>query len=773
MSSGFQYLPKPPRVWSRVQNRCSTNTDNSSLVYVPLSNEYMPQADANYKTQMYVKGNVLQYKKNSSSLTKQQKYSLISKGMWVGKKSYATQSETYTNPNTTSLLRVNYSNIPFPNVIVGYPNNISGPFQYNVANPFDCSTNLLQDGGNLVCNAVVSPCTGEVTQTFTEQQCFPTTCSNVPGPITDLCWNPKIQTWYPKNRTTMNNSGTKWPDNYKGFVSAVKPEPPTLLTIYGGCGTISLTWSYIESACIPVSNFYIFANDVLVEILSYEYTSTTLTGLSFNTTYSVYIKSVSNTTLSEKSNTLTTTTLPLPSAPSNLTGSAGCGFIDISWDAGTGVCLYYYNIYLNGSLYESISSSLTSTTIYNLNYNTTYSIYVKSGSSASGSGESGESNVISLTTLSLPTITLSATNNYKSIYLSWVISGTCTSLISSYNIYLNNVLYSNVSSSTTSINITGLNVDTSYNCLIESVISSSIIITSNEVNVYLNSLYFTSLTPTIDISNNYYILTFDTSGTITFYYDYTITLIAVGGGGGGGGEIYSNPGGNLTLDIKYGAGGGGGGIGLLGLDISANTPYTITIGNYGTQGSETTAGGNGSYTEFTDGTYNLTATGGTGGARTTFIGAEGMSNTTFTNYIFFTGYTGGNGGRGAEYYSDNPFAPPVINDPANNGGDSTTLAMPINVNGFQFSYSGGGAGGSNVYGTDATGGGAGNAGVGGIIRTTQGPGGNAYDASSSSILTTYGSGGGGGGYFLSSPQDNTIGGYGAPGVLIIIYYDAS
>ena len=192
MSSGFQYLPKPPRVWSRVQNRCSTNTDHSSLVYVPLSNEYIPQADANYKTQMYVKGNVLQYKKNSSSLTKQQKYSLISKGMWVGKKSYATQSVTYTNPNTTSLLRVNYSNIPFPNVIVGYPNNISGPFQYNVPNPFDCSTNLLQDGGNLVCNAVVSPCSGEVIQTFTEQQCFPTTCSNVPGPITDLCWNPKI-----------------------------------------------------------------------------------------------------------------------------------------------------------------------------------------------------------------------------------------------------------------------------------------------------------------------------------------------------------------------------------------------------------------------------------------------------------------------------------------------------------------------------------------------------------------------------------------------------
>jgi hypothetical protein len=402
MSSGFQYNPKPPRVWSRVQNRCSTNTDHSSLVYVTLTNQTMSQAEANYKTQMYIKGNVLQYKGNSSSLTKQQKYSLIAKGNWVGKKSYATQSDKYTNPNTTSLLRVNYSNIPFPNVIVGYPNNISGPFQYNVPNPFDCSTNLLQDGGNLVCNAVVNPCSGEIIQTFKEEKCFPTTCSNVPGKIQDLCWDPKIQTWFPKTRTTMSNSGTKWPEGYKGFVSAVKPEPPTILTIYGGCGIIDLTWSYINSACIPVSNFYIFVNDVLFQIISYDYTSTTINDLNFDTTYYVYIKSVSNTTLSEKSNILTVTTLPFPLAPSNLTGSAGCGIIDISWNAVTGECLYYYNIYLDNSLYQSVSSSVTSATIYGLNYSTTYSIYIKS---VSNTKLSEKSNTLTTTTLTLPSPT--------------------------------------------------------------------------------------------------------------------------------------------------------------------------------------------------------------------------------------------------------------------------------------------------------------------------------------------------------------------------------
>jgi hypothetical protein len=412
MSSGFQYNPKPPRVWSRVQNRCSTNNDNSSLVYVPLTNQTMTQAEANYKTQMYNKGNVLQYKNNSSSLTKQQKYALMAKGKWVGKKSYATQSETYTNPNTTSLLRANYSNIPFPNVIVGYPNNISGPFQYNVTNPFDCSTNLLQDGGNLVCNAVVNHCSGEIIQTFKEEKCFPTTCSNVPGKIQDLCWDPKIQTWLPKNRTNMNNSGTKWPEGYKGLVSAVKPAPPTILTIYGGCGTIDITWSYAVCNCLPISYFYIFIDNTLLKIVSYEYTSTTITDLNFNTKYSIYIKSTSNKIQSDKSNILTTTTLPLPSAPSNLTGSAGCGFIDISWNVVTGSCDFYYNIYVNNGLYEYLSSSITSTTLYNLNYNTTYSIYIKTAVINGNGSEPGKSNILTLTTSSLTTPILTI-NKYE------------------------------------------------------------------------------------------------------------------------------------------------------------------------------------------------------------------------------------------------------------------------------------------------------------------------------------------------------------------------
>ena len=56
----------------------------------------------------------------------------------------------------------------------------------------------------------------------TTQKYYPTTDSDVPGKAELLYWDSRLQTWYPRQRYTMNNSGTKWPEGYKGFISAVK-----------------------------------------------------------------------------------------------------------------------------------------------------------------------------------------------------------------------------------------------------------------------------------------------------------------------------------------------------------------------------------------------------------------------------------------------------------------------------------------------------------------------------------------------------------------------
>lgn len=215
--SSTTYNPIPTRFWSRVQTVC-TNDElrQSEFVYLPLSNRTIPRAQAIIETQMLIKGNVLQYKKNSSSLTKKQRYSQICKGAWTNRtKNYATQSQTYTNPNTNSLLRVNSVDLQV---------TPSGIYQYDIKNPFNCPLNSIQEGGNLICNTTVNPCTNQIIQQTKVNLCFPTSSSNVPGRVIDLCWNPKVDTWYAKPRRTMNNSGNKWPINYKGLISACQPK---------------------------------------------------------------------------------------------------------------------------------------------------------------------------------------------------------------------------------------------------------------------------------------------------------------------------------------------------------------------------------------------------------------------------------------------------------------------------------------------------------------------------------------------------------------------
>ena len=334
MSNGIVYNPRPPRVWSRVQNSCTTNQNDTNIandiVYIPLTKQYVTPAQAQMQAQMLQKGNILQYKKNSANLTKSQKYSRISQGLAsTRRKCYATQSQTYTNPNTSSLLRVNYTNIPYPNDIVGQPNNPSGPYQPNVPNPFDCSSNLLQDGGNLVCNAIVNPCTGQIIEQFQSyQKCYLSTCSDVPGLPVELCWYPGTQTWYPRNTYTMNNSLNKWPEGYKGFVSAVTPVPPNLTISSNATNTVAiLSWSMVITNALPISNYRIYQNGSFIETVSYTTTTLTLSNLTPYETYTFYVVAISgeltaNILVSEPSNTVSVYLVPITrtitSAPVNM-----------------------------------------------------------------------------------------------------------------------------------------------------------------------------------------------------------------------------------------------------------------------------------------------------------------------------------------------------------------------------------------------------------------------------------------------------------------------
>jgi hypothetical protein len=107
------------------------------------------------------KAEILNYKKNSSNLTKQQYYALLAKGNGPSaKRSWGTQGDAYTDPN------------------------ISG---------------LPQVGNTILCNS-------------DQIICAPTSSSDVPGNVMQLCYNPAVPViGYNEPNQFRTYVGTKWP----------------------------------------------------------------------------------------------------------------------------------------------------------------------------------------------------------------------------------------------------------------------------------------------------------------------------------------------------------------------------------------------------------------------------------------------------------------------------------------------------------------------------------------------------------------------------------
>jgi len=260
---GPEYNPNPTRLWSRFENNCVFQTGDGispvEQIYIPLLRRYVTVESLHFQLAVLKKGNVLQYKKNSSNITKKQKYSQIARGNWTNRTTtWATQTETYTNPNTNMLQRINYSNItstgipttdpitrcpistlnknvsfmppPTPTLNLNNGNNgnngnkkghspilpppqvISSNQNSNTQNivilipspipptiPVITTPNIIiPDGGTLLCNTTENICTGEITVKISPIQCVPTSSSDVPGPIMGLCYDDSLPTYYPK-----------------------------------------------------------------------------------------------------------------------------------------------------------------------------------------------------------------------------------------------------------------------------------------------------------------------------------------------------------------------------------------------------------------------------------------------------------------------------------------------------------------------------------------------------------------------------------------------
>jgi hypothetical protein len=106
------------------------------------------------------KAEILKYKANSSNITKKQQYANAASNRWLTgrKRSWATQTVTYTNPNTSALQRVG-------NVLVCNNNNV---------------------------------------------RCTLTSGADVPGKVQPLCYDPTVPLYNYKVTTTYNGGGGKY-----------------------------------------------------------------------------------------------------------------------------------------------------------------------------------------------------------------------------------------------------------------------------------------------------------------------------------------------------------------------------------------------------------------------------------------------------------------------------------------------------------------------------------------------------------------------------------
>ena len=258
---GPNYNPNPPRLWSRVENNCifqnGNDYDPNELIYVPVLKRYVTAGSIDFQLAVLRKGNILQYKKNSSNITKNQRYAQIARGNWTNRTTtWATQTETYTNPNTNMLQRINYSSInsdgtstldpitrcPLlppkkafsfmpPSSDMGFDSGITLPDEKKAPilpppPPADQNQNIsvlippplpptipeavaiivIPDGGTLICNTTENICTGEVVVKISPTLCVPTSASDVPGPLMGLCYDDSLPTYYPKTTRTYASS---------------------------------------------------------------------------------------------------------------------------------------------------------------------------------------------------------------------------------------------------------------------------------------------------------------------------------------------------------------------------------------------------------------------------------------------------------------------------------------------------------------------------------------------------------------------------------------
>jgi fibronectin type 3 domain-containing protein len=217
---------------------------------------------------------------------------------------------------------------------------------------------------------------------------------------------------------SLNSSGESSPSNpIQTWTLPTSPKAPDLS---GGMGIISVSWDAVQGA----QYYRVYSSTGPGLPLSATDTTDTsgsslnLEGLLAGTEYTVALEALNPSGHSELSNHVTTATIP--SRPSGLSAQGAARSISVTWNLVSGASTY--NLYLA----TGPSLSLTQTLKFS-GVNTPFqfddlrdaTLYYTSLSSMNASGESSQTNLVSVLTLPSVPSELSATPEVEALSLSW------------------------------------------------------------------------------------------------------------------------------------------------------------------------------------------------------------------------------------------------------------------------------------------------------------------------------------------------------------------
>ena len=270
------------------------------------------------------------------------------------------------------------------------------------------------------------------------------------------------------------------------------PTQPTNVIATPGNAQVTLEWNVpSNSGGIPITNYIIYTYSTADNSQPKTPTITNSTNtiflikdLSINTGYYFAVAAINNVGNSNNSSySNNVTTFSVPDAPTNIIAQPGVNSATVSWTAPTNVSPTGYDIYMYPYSSTSISigsvriNSLTNqvdttTNVYNLQPNTSYSFVVVAKNDSGTSTASIPSNII--TTFNIPGATnnISANTGNKSATVFWTDGSTGGSPITSYIINAIPTIGSPIVKTTVTTNpgdISGLLIDMSYSFTVTAI----------------------------------------------------------------------------------------------------------------------------------------------------------------------------------------------------------------------------------------------------------------------------------------------------------------